>query len=236
MDRSRWLETVARWLADRAGTGGRAVEIRHHLDDASAAGRPATITEVWSLTVLAARTQSRRALRGFSRALLALGGVAAVGFGVFVAIYPFGSVALLSSQSLGELPEPAQVEVSDDHRGVAALFDDDFTLATRTYRAASIDQIEAELLASGFRQFRGSRNGFWLDCCGSYDGLSVQLETVGGDTIATVTAIDSDIALSWPWLLLIGPMIVFVGLVPLSAAHAMFRPQSETDPVSLTLS
>ena len=236
MDRSRWLETVARWLADRGGTGDRAAEIRHHLEDASAAGHPTTITEVGSLTALAARIQSRRALRGFLRTLLALGGLAAVGFGVFVAIYPFGSVALLSYQSLGELPEPAQVEISDDHRGVAALFDDDFTLATRTYRATSVDQVEADLFASGFVVFRGSRDGFGIECCGSYDGLDVQLEAVGDDTVATVTAIDSDIGLSWPFLLFISPVIVFIGLVPLSAAHAMSRPKSEPDPVSLTLS
>lgn len=156
--------------------------------------------------------------------------------GLFIMIWPFISVARVSSQSLNELPEFAEVVMEDDARGAFAIFDrDEFTLSTRTYLAADLAKVEAELLAEGFEVFHGRTprgNGFTKRCCGDYDALVVRLTSSGQNTVATATASDGDVTVTWPLLVILGAPVLLLG-VAITAMGRAFSVEEESSELQL---
>lgn len=217
MRNSKRLNNIARRLAARSGTNERAAEIQHHLDEDIAQGRNASVADIVSLVLL--RLRSNKAAT-----VMSVMGLSFVAVGLFIALAPFISVSRLSGESLDLLPRVAAAEVRDDARGGIAMFDsDEFLLATRTYEATAIEDVETALRESGFRNTRGhpttSKRGFGITCCGDYDQLIVFLETVGDDTVATTTARDTDITVAWFIFTFLGGASIFVGLLLLAAAR-----------------
>lgn len=127
-------------------------------------------------------------------------------------VWPFVSVWRISGQVLDELP-PIEGTSIDDRRGVSALWDGDFTLATRTYLDADPDQVRR-----GFAGFQSTSVGtipyLAKECCGEWDAVFVSLaEGPGpGSTVATVTVFDSDIQATYPFLVMFGLFLAVIGL------------------------
>ncbi len=150
--------------------------------------------------------------------------------GATIALFPFLSVWRVSGQVLDELPEIAEfpvtempdTEIKDDRNRLGAIFDDDFVLASRTYRTATPDTIRDALISSGF-EVHGIGQGQWLvkPCCGEYDGVLVQIEP-GGDqsAVALLSAVDSDIQSSWPIFIVLGLLLLIPGWLLVSRIAA----------------
>lgn len=221
MNRNRVLTLVAKWLADRSGSSGRAREVRSHLDDAAEHGDAVTLADVGSLAALSIRANFKRALPGRSSKIFFVTGLAALVFGLFVVAWPFASVDRLSGQSLDMLPDLPGVEVRDDPRGPIATFDSDFILATRTYEGADSKTVEAALRESGFDSgaFYDGKRYLVFECCGEYDAVAVHLEEGDGGTVVTTTATDNDITAAWPIALFFGGTFVAFGLLLIAATR-----------------
>ncbi len=218
-----WRERLARWLASRSGTEERAAELRHHLDEAANHGSHVSAFDIGSLILLCLRALRKRVAKELPTTIVLVLGAALLGFGLFVASFPFVSVHRLSNEAIAMLPGRVGAVVEDDVKGATAIFDKEtFVLATRTYEDTPVEQIEAALLARGFSVAYGptpSQNGFGIECCGEYDQLVVQLEQVGDATFSTVTARDSDITISWPILAFLGTAAAVVGIGLITSAR-----------------
>lgn len=138
--------------------------------------------------------------------------------GAAIALVPFLSVWRVSGQVLDELPEIPATEISDDRSRFGALFEDEFVLATRTYRTTTPNVVRDALISSGF-DVHGFGEGEWLikPCCGEYDGVWVQIEAADGQSVvAVLSATDSDIQISWPILLVLGLLLLIPGCLLVS--------------------
>ena len=139
-------------------------------------------------------------------------GAVVVGLGLIVALLPFVSAWRLGGEALAQLPEVPGHAASSESRGVGALFDDDFVVATRTYPGVDADTVRAAFTAAGFgsTSVAGAR---WLaaECCGDYDAVLVRLEERGGSAVAIMTAADRDVQTVWPLLTAFGLIWVLGG-------------------------
>lgn len=70
--------------------------------------------------------------------------------GLLLALFPFISVWRLSGEVLDELPSIPGSATTDDRNRLGAIFDDDFTLATRTYADVTVDQVREALADRAF--------------------------------------------------------------------------------------
>lgn len=130
--------------------------------------------------------------------------------GVFVAVFPLISAARLSRTALAELPQVSSSVFNDDQHRLA-IFGNDFTVASRVYQGTTVEAVRLELVAAGY-QLSGL-NRLSTACCGSYDGVWVTLaELEGGDVVASLSPIDSDIQSSWPVFPILGSILVGSGL------------------------
>ena len=149
-----------------------------------------------------------------------------LGLGVLIALFPFISVWRLSGQVLEELPQVLESETTDQRHRFGAMFDDDFVLATRTYRDTTADVVPNALRSDGFEPaFLGDRRWSAKACCGDYDAVFVDVqERDPGSVIAVLTVADSDFQVSWPIFALLGVVLASV------ASRKMRQSQSESVP------
>lgn len=167
---------------------------------------------------------------GVRRVGVIFGAVVAL-VGLLIALFPLISVWRVSGQVLDELPPISAAGVHDDrHR--FAIPDPDFVLATRTYEGLAAVDVEAALLGGGFESISaGTERWLSKDCCGEYDAVWVQVVDDGsGSAVATLTAADSDVQLSWPFFLVLGlPLLLGGGL---GAVAALRRPSRQSNEAS----
>lgn len=149
-----------------------------------------------------------------SRVVGALG-LVLLGLGLLIALFPFISVWRVSGQVLDELPEISGSESTDQRHRFRAMFDDDFVLATRTYRDTTVDSVLDALARDGFKT-QGIAGRRWLTrpCCGEYDAVGVDVqETDRVSVVAILTVADSDFQVSWPFFAFFGIALASAGSV-----------------------
>ena len=135
--------------------------------------------------------------------------------GLFLLLFPMASAWRLSGEVLDLVPADIG-ESSTDDRHRLALFDvGDFILAERTYTGVTALEVRSELQASGFQGGTiGGSNVLSLECCGSYDAVVVDLTDLeNGETLARISAADSDIALTWPIIAVPGIVLLVLCLL-----------------------
>ncbi|MEL7209996.1 MAG: hypothetical protein AAGK32_17485 [Actinomycetota bacterium] len=154
-------------------------------------------------------------------------GVVIAGLGLFIALFPVVSVWRVSGQVLAQLPE-LSAEVDDDRHRLA-IWDSDFVLATRTYHDITADDLEAAFFQNGFGSASaGGERWLSKECCGEYDAVWVQIEDrAEGGAVATVTAADSDVTLSWSFFAIVGLVLILSGAV--AARAGVRRPADRPD-------
>ena len=167
--------------------------------------------------------KERRSLGG-NAVRLAFGAV-----GLFLLLYPAASVWRLSGEVLDIVPADIGERSTDDRHRLALFDSGDFVLAERTYTGVRALEVRAELQAAGFQG--GTLGGaavLSLECCGSYDAVVVDLTDLeNGETLARISAADSDIALTWPIIAV--PGIVLLVLVWMSLQIPNAAPGADRD-------
>ncbi|MCP3855735.1 MAG: hypothetical protein GY698_13515 [Actinomycetia bacterium] len=137
--------------------------------------------------------------------------------GCTLALWPFVIVWWLSGQVLDELPVvPGAVIVSEEPNRLG-LFDEDFELATVTYRGTTLEAVRAVLRDSGFHSYsRGASIAMAREWSGSeYDGVTVDLSSSdSGEVVAQLSVVDTDIQAAWPFTAMFGALLVVLGTVP----------------------
>ena len=158
-------------------------------------------------------TSSRWARVTVVRQLRTIIGLVFTVLGMLIALFPVISVWRVSGQVLTQLPE-LTADVDDDrHR--FAIPDPDFVLATRTYHDMSESELEAALVEAGFESTSaGGKRYLSKECCGEYDAVLVQIEEGPEDVaVATLTAADADVQLSWLFFAILGLPVMVAGAV-----------------------
>ena len=156
-----------------------------------------------------------------------------LGLGVLIALFPFISVWRVSGQVLEELPQVLESETTDQRNRFGAMFDDDFVLATRTYRDTTADVVLDALRSDGFESaFLRDRRWSAKACCGDYDAVFVDVqERDSGSAVAVLTVADSDVQVAWPIFASLGIPMAIAGSVLASVGFRKRRqPQSESVP------
>lgn len=164
------------------------------------------------------------------RLLIGLGMVLAIA-GLVISLYPFVSIWQAGGRALGQLPEIDGRGFSDERNGLGALFDEDMTVARRTYSDISPDRVVERLAESGFQSNRGMDHHWYVkECCGSWDAVVVRAEPVdtgagtGSGTELIISMQDQDIQSSWPVLVLFGLPFVAAGSALVSVNRRRSKP------------
>ena len=149
--------------------------------------------------------------------------------GLFLLLYPAISVWRLTGEVLDLVPADIGESSTDDRHRLALLDSGDFILAERTFTEVTALEVRAELQAAGFQ---GSTLGgslvLSLDCCGSYDAVTVALtDQDGGETLARISVADSDVVFTWPIIAV--PGLFLLGLVWLSLRIPTAAPSADRD-------
>ena len=149
--------------------------------------------------------------------------------GLFLLLYPAISVWRLTGEVLDLVPADIGESSTDDRHRLALLDTGDFILAERTFTGVTALEVRAELQAAGFQGGTiGGLGVLSLECCGSYDGVIVDLTDLeSGETLARISAADSDIALTWPIVAV--PGIVLLVLVWMSLQIPNAAPGADRD-------
>lgn len=166
-----------------------------------------------------------------SRVLRVIGSLL-VGLGFLVALSPFISTARIADVILDELPETVSGSSTDEQdRFGTAIFDEDFTLATRTFDTATVEEVEQALAAAGYQRISSGEDLVWSrECCGSWDAARVRvIEDDAQRAVAVMTVFDSDIQISWPFLSVLGLVPGLAGLI-LLARNPRHSSDRDADP------
>lgn len=149
-----------------------------------------------------------------------------IGLGFMIGLYPVISVARLSGQVLGELPDVVGIETVDTQHRFSSLSDDDFIVAERRYEGINGDTLVGALGDDGFEQTTAlGRSWMYRECCGAYDAMLVGIQEVDGSAVALVTVADSDVHALWLPQLVVGLLLIVSGLA--INGRAGRKPQNE---------
>ena len=142
-------------------------------------------------------------------------GVAILIFGLFVAIWPFASAWQVTSQVRALTPQ--NENLVDQNTALFPLLDDDFIFGTALYEGTTSSEVTAQLIGAGFNErWFSQANGSWqgIECCGEYDAaLARATDLDNGQVLVEFSAADRDAQAAWPFFLLFGFGIAFVGWV-----------------------
>ncbi len=136
-----------------------------------------------------------------------------IGIGFMIGIYPMISVARLSDQVLGELPDVSGIETVDTHHRLTSLVDDDFIVSERRYEGMSGDALLEAFGEDGFERTTAlGLRWMYRECCGAYDAMLVGIQEVDGSAVALVTMTDDDVQAIWLPLLVVGLLLIGSGI------------------------
>ena len=153
-------------------------------------------------------------------------GVAILIFGLFVAIWPFASAWRVTSQVRALTPQ--NENLVEWNTALFPLFDDDFIFGTALYEGTTNAEVTSQLIQAGFNErWFSQANGSWqgIECCGEYDAALARVTDLdNGQVLVEFSAADRDGQLSWPFFLLLGLGVAFIGWVIICLPSARMQP------------
>lgn len=125
---------------------------------------------------------------------------------------------------MAQLPDAGNANYNDERHRLA-IFSDDFTVATRTYRGSSIEDLRDTFQRNGFQS--SGRNRYAIPCCGDYDGIWVSLTESPNGTTASLSPIDGDLASTWLRFPILSLLVVGLGLGLINSRRSGVPPSSD---------
>ena len=151
----------------------------------------------------------------YLRAMRRIIGAAILIFGLFVAIWPFASAWQVTSQVRALTPQ--NENLVEQNTALFPLLDGDFIFGTALYEGTTNAEVTSQLIQAGFNErWFSQANGSWqgIECCGEYDAALARVTDLdNGQVLVEFSAADSDGQGIWPFFLLFGLGVAFIGWV-----------------------